>query len=60
MGILGESESPSCMEVSIVDRVELGVPALEEPLIGDNDLARSKYQLASSSPHDDGLASTQH
>lgn len=48
IGILGESDSPSCIEVSIVDRVELGVPALEEPLIGDSDLARSKFTLVRS------------
>ena len=47
--MLGDSGSPSCNELSIVDRVELGVPALEEEaLVGDNDLARSKYQSAKS------------
>lgn len=60
--MVGEPESPSCAEVSIVDRVELGVPVLEEePLIGDNDLARSKYPLdsvkTSTLPYDGDLAS---
>ena len=37
----------SCMDASVVERIDWGVPALEaESLVGDKDLARSEKSIS--------------